>query len=275
MTPTAAAPRAPFLVMAHHRSGSNFLNDLLQAHPQLECLNEPLSMHTDFFRCRDLELWRGGDYEPGHLHPSLAADPQLREFLVDFRDYLLQSNDRRVVGFKETVLFGKLGWIKAFLPPLKVLLLVRDPYAVVSSVLRTRLLPFWNYARFVPAFAALHPGYRCQGASADPGVQAAEVVAMSVAVRHDLARRSLGQFDHLEVRLADLMRDPEPVLSAIAGFLEVEPDGSPLAFARHRQAETRGGLFSSFRAADDVENTWRRDLAPEQVRVVSDVLSCA
>jgi len=53
--------RAPFLLLAHHRSGSNLLNDLLQAHPCIECLNEPFSMHTPFFREHDLQLiflWR-------------------------------------------------------------------------------------------------------------------------------------------------------------------------------------------------------------------------
>ena len=63
--------RAPFLVLAHHRSGSNFLNDLLQAHPCIECLNEPLSMHTRFFRDCDLARWTHEDFDPRWLHRSL------------------------------------------------------------------------------------------------------------------------------------------------------------------------------------------------------------
>ena len=82
-------PRAPFLLMAHHRSGSNFLNDLLQSHPRIECLNEPLSMHTRYFRARDLEIWTEGDYDRALLHPSLAGDPDLHGFLAEFRSYLL------------------------------------------------------------------------------------------------------------------------------------------------------------------------------------------
>jgi LPS sulfotransferase NodH len=34
---------APFLILAHHRSGSNFLNDLVQAHPCVDCINEPFT----------------------------------------------------------------------------------------------------------------------------------------------------------------------------------------------------------------------------------------
>ena len=99
---------APFFVMAHHRSGSNFLNDLLQSHPQVECINEPLSMHTHFFREHDLNFWSAGDFDDDTLHPSLAAQEPLRAFLHDFRHYLGRSDPSRVIGFKDTVLFGKL-----------------------------------------------------------------------------------------------------------------------------------------------------------------------
>jgi len=269
-------PCAPYFVMAHHRSGSNFLNDVLQAHSCIECINEPLSMHTDYFRHCDLEPWTQDQYDPVLLHPSLAPHHLLRSFLLDFRTYLLYSNDVRVIGFKETVLFGKLDWLKAYLPTLKVLLLKRDPCAVVASVLRSNLLSFWDYAHLVPpAFKALHPGYVATQIPVDPAVQAAEVAAMSVAVRDDMARRSIDQFDHVEVDLTDLMNDPANALNAITNFLCVEPDARQLDFVRRRQAETRGGTFSSFRSRDDVENGWRRNLAADQVRVIQEVLQCA
>src|SRR5687767_12798578 len=106
MSPSTA--RAPFFVMAHHRSGSNFLNDLLQSHPHLECINEPCSMHTGFFRECDLVPWLGSDFDPEVLHRSLMQHEGLRAYLADFKSYLLQSSSLRVLGFKETVLFGKL-----------------------------------------------------------------------------------------------------------------------------------------------------------------------
>ena len=276
MTCEAGQSCAPYFVMAHHRSGSNYLNDLLQAHPRIECINEPLSMHTDYFRHCDLEQWTHGEFDANLLHHSLAPHPLLRSFLIDFRKYLLESNDLRVIGFKETVLFGKLEWLKAFLPSLKVLLLKRDPRAIVASVLRSNLLSFWNYAHLVPpVFKALHPNYVAAEPPSDPAVQAAEIAAMSVAVREVMARRSIGQFEHMEVDLLALMNDPAQVLDEVAEFLGIEPDARQLDFAVRRQVETRGGTFSSFRARDDVENGWRRHLAAEQVRVIGDVLQCA
>src|SRR5687767_880319 len=92
-------PRAPFFVMAHHRSGSNFLNDLLQKHSCIECLNEPLSMHTRFFREHDLAPWYADEFDPESLHPSLADQAPLRAYLLELRQYLSQSTSRRIVGF--------------------------------------------------------------------------------------------------------------------------------------------------------------------------------
>jgi hypothetical protein len=268
-------PRPPFLLLAHHRSGSNLVNDLLQAHPGIECLNEPLSMHTRYFRDCDLAHWGPEDFDAEVLHPALAADPGLRDYLLDLRAFLLQSSDRRVIGFKETVLFGKLGWLKAFMPGLKILFLQRDIRAVVSSVLRSGLMDeLWQYGQRVPpAFAALHPGYRRRATTHESA--AAELAAMSVVLRYELAHRELGLFEHRVLQFGQLMRDPAGSLAEVAAFLGVPEDAGPLEFLNGRQGETRGGLFSSFRARDEVQSGWRRHLTPKQVQAIEEVaLAC-
>jgi len=269
------SPRAPYFVMAHHRSGSNFLNDLLQAHPRIECINEPLSMHTRYFRECDLEPWTRDDFDPVLLHRSLAPHEILRDYLFDFRAYLSQSSDTRVIGFKDTILFEKLEWLKAFIPSLKILFLRRDPRSIVSSVLRTSLLELWDYARLVPpAFRKLRPGYVSQVDAADKATAAAELVAMSIVTRHEFARRAIQHFDHIEVHLDDLMRNPAERLEAITQFLGVPPHDGPLTFLEHRQAMSRGGMFSSFRLQDDVRNTWERHLSAAQLQAIEDVMRC-
>lgn len=266
-------PRAPFCVMAHHRSGSNFLNDLLQKHPCIECLNEPLSMHTRFFRERDLALWHADDFDPELLHASLAGHAALRAYLLELRQYLLQSNSGRIVGFKDTCLFGKLGWLKAFVPSLKIIFLRRDPRAIVSSVLRSELAGFWRYADLVPpAFAQVCPGYASRVEPGDITALAAETVAMSVALRYELARHTLDLFAHRTLDLDDLMRNPVQCLQLLADFLGVEPDPEQMSFIITRQRESRGGLFSSFRAPVDVEGAWRAHLSARQVEAIDDVM---
>jgi hypothetical protein len=63
-------------------------------------------------------------------------------------------------------------------------------------------------------------------------------------------------------------------LKDITHFLGVDADDEPLSFLKRRQLESRGGPFSSFRAADDVVHAWKRHLNAQQLRVIEDVLQC-
>lgn len=268
--------RAPFLVLAHHRSGSNFLNDLLQSHPCIECINEPLSMHTRFFINCDLVPWSGDDFDPCGLHAGLDGHDTLRAFLSDMRRYLLQSSRWRVVGFKETGLFGKLEWLKAFLPGLKVLFLKRDPRAIVSSVLRSGLTEFWMYPSLVPpVFRDLFPDYASRVDPADSATRAAELAAMSVAARYALAERSIGLFEHQVLDLDEFIQEPARRLDALFGFLGAEPHAQPLSFLAQRQSLSRGGTFSSFRSGEEVRDAWRNRLSPRQIEAVDAVMRAA
>lgn len=271
-----SARRAPFLVLAHHRSGSNFLNDLLQAHPAVECLNEPLSMHTSLFRQCDLVHWGAREYDPGSLHASLAGEPELRDFLIELRAYLLQSTATRIAGFKETVLFGKLGWLKAFLPSLKIIFLRRNPRAIVNSVLRSGLIDFWRYQETVPpAFQSMFPAYASQLQPGEHDARAAELAAMSVAVRYEMARDTIGAFDHCVLSLEGLIRDPATELLKVTDLLDVAPHPALLSFVNERAADNRGGIYSSFRRGSEVTNAWQTRLNPRQRQVIEEVLHVA
>jgi hypothetical protein len=260
--------------MAHHRSGSNFLNDLLQAHPCIECINEPLSMHTPFFRGCDLAAWSQSDFHPGWLHASLQPHGALRSFLFDLKEHLAQSHGGRIAGFKETGLFGKLAWFKAFIPDLKVVFLQRNPRAIVSSVLRSGLMPLWFYAELVPpAFREVCPEYRSVAEDADDATRTAEVAAMSVVTRYALARRELPLFDHLVLDLDTMAHQPVESLKAVTDFFGLEPHPDQVSFLLKRQGTSRGGVFSSFRSPADVKHTWRGHLSPSQIEAIEHVLS--
>ncbi|HET9642871.1 MAG TPA: sulfotransferase [Burkholderiaceae bacterium] len=270
--------REPFLLLAHHRSGSNFLHDILQSHPCIECINEPLSMHTDFFRQCDLVAWSATEYRSDCLHVALAKQGELRTYLRQMRDYLLLSDSARIIGFKETALFGKLSWWKEFLPSTKVLWLVRDPRAVVSSLLRSGLLQFWRYRDMVPrAFRENVPHYcsQLQAPCRDESLRDAEVAAMSVVVRHIMAQQTLPLFTHRVVRLEEAISRPQEFLRGLNTFLGLRPHQEQTAFLKRRQSASRGGLFSSYRSPDDVETGWRRHLTPAQLDVIENVLSAA
>lgn len=273
---TVGDPRAPFLLLAHHRSGSNLLNDLLQAHPCIECLNEPFSMHTPFFREHDLQPWAAGDFEPRRLHRQLPDGDDLRPFLHAFRDYLDCANADRVIGFKETGLFGKLAWLQAFMPRLKLVLLWREPRAIVSSVLRSGLIDFWDYRELVPpAFQRLFPQAPPPGGAIGSREELASLAAMSVATRYELARRALSGFEHFIVGLDAVVQRPAETLGALARFLGVAPHPGPLQFLQGRQAASRGGTFSSVREPAGVSRGWQQHLAAPELAAIDRVLGAA
>ena len=181
------------------------------------------------------------------------------------------------MGFKETALFGKLEWLKEFLPTLKIVFLTRNPRAVVSSVLRSGLSEFWHYRDLVPrAFYEICPHYQRRGDdSTDPAIRDAEIAAMSVVTRYELAHRTVHLFQHRLVALEEVMRDPAGCLEAMTSFLGVEPHPDALSFLQRRQGASRGSTFSSFRSPEDVQTGWRRHLSAGQIEVIEDVLSAA
>lgn len=231
-------------------------------------------MHTRLFREQDLTIWRREDFDPAMLHHSLRAEPGISAFLLELRQYLWKSREGRVIGFKDTCLFGKLGWLKAFIPDLKIIFLRRDMRAIVASALRSRLVGFWAYVDLVPpVFAQVFPGYVSQTDPQDAAARMAELVAQSVAVRYELARQTLDDFNHCVVELDELLRAPDQCLRRLTAFLEVPGAQQALDFLHARRIQTRGGTFSSFRTADDVESTWRRYLTAPQLQAVDQVKS--
>ncbi len=41
-----------FVILGNQRSGTSYLLDLVNAHPLIDTINEPFSMHLDFFSYR-------------------------------------------------------------------------------------------------------------------------------------------------------------------------------------------------------------------------------
>ncbi len=249
---------APFLILSHHRSGSNFLNELIQQHSQFTTINEPLSMHTRFFRDQDLIRWEAADYHPDYLHPSMKDKPQLIEFLKGLRDWLLSPYPSHTRGIKETLLFDKLQWLNRYLPSLKIIFLIRDPRAVAASIMRRNMYDsIWKYSLTIPRYMRAYHAKRLE----QPTLP--ELFIYSWKIRYELARQHSHLFEHQFIRLEDVMRYPERSLSAIMNFLGVEPEEQQMAFLNQSQRETRGETFSPYRASEEVMNLWRQVLSDD------------
>jgi hypothetical protein len=251
------APALPFMILSHHRSGSNFLTDLMQANERVECISEPLSMHTDFRRF-DLETWTDREVVPSYLHPRLHGLPGTAAFIRRLGDWLYGSPPSMVRGMKETLLFDKLSWCREIFPSSRVIWLVRDPRAVVHSVLRCGLWRFWEYPERVARFCRDY--YRDQ--SINP-VSPVELTLWSWKVRYALAREQLGHFDHLRVRLEDLVDRPQVELGRISELVGLPVTPGQEACCSRPGEESRGGTFSTVRRGNEVVGGWRAGLSDE------------
>ena len=253
----ADSAQGPFMILSHHRSGSNFLTDLMQANEGVECISEPLSMHTDFRRF-DLQLWTGEEFVPSHFHAHLHDAPGTAAFIRRLRDWLYDAPATMVRGMKETLLFDKLTWCRELLPTIKVVWLVRDPRAVVNSVLRCGLWRFWQYPERVARFCREYYG----DLTIDP-VSPAELTLWSWKVRYALAREHLGHFDHLCVRLEDLVKAPRDELGRIADLVGFGVTPSQELYVSRPNEESRGGTFSTVRRGTEVVDGWMNELSDE------------
>lgn len=251
---------APFLIIGHHRSGTNFLGELIQRNPVVACANEPFSMHTDFFRDNDLRPWSAAEYDQAVLHPELYPHPKIVLFLQELRKWLGSAPEGCRRGFKETLLYEKLPWLGTYLPGLRIIHLVRDPRAVAASVLNVpEADQLWKYSVTVPRYLEEQLGHP-PGRALDPF----ELCVRSIGIRWELARQSLAAFEHITVRLEDLVEHPEDALGPLMKFLDLEPTREQQDFITDSQQSSRGGRYSSYRSRDAVLNSWRSRLTDAQ-----------
>jgi hypothetical protein len=247
--------RIPFAVLAHHRSGSNFLVEVLRANQAISCLTEPLAQHLPVFIQRDVEYW------PSPIPAPIAeilADSFTRSYLAELRAWLI-SGGTKIRGFKETRLAEKLDWFETSISPIRSIVLIRDPRAVTASILaRPQLIDYW-----IDAAQLVHlPGVV-------NGIDINSVVARSAAI---WTHRYSGLLDRahkngaLIVRLESLVMDPESSLAEINKYLGISHDSHQIS-AINRQDSTEG-IYSTFRRPAEVLTKWHAAISPQEERLI-------
>ncbi len=255
-----------FLVLSHHRSGSNFLTDTLQQHDCLTVIDEPLSMHTGIFPELDLVRWTAEEYDEEVLHHALTRAPVAQRFVRDLFDYLRSAPPGRGRGFKETILFEKLPWLHRALPAIRVIHLVRDPRAVVHSLLRLPMRKQWRYERSVPFYARTYGDVTLDLRSDNE----LDRCISSWLIRHREAVTWLSRFGYVTVRLEDIVRSPDGELHRLMGFLGFEVRPRQLDFIARSQSESRGGPYSTFRHRDEILHAWETGLPSDVQRHIAE-----
>jgi len=261
-----------FTVLATQRSGSNFVAELLRIHPSVDVLNEPFSQHLQIFRELEMEVWRASDYDRCYFHRALRNALETRQFLGELREWLTRENGY-LLGIKETGLTEKLDWLGCAFPTKNYIILVRDPRAVVYSVLRRSLQnSWWQYRSRLKRYLEVHDdeNIRNELHNLDSDVW---VVAKVWQVR----MRRLIDFAHrrnaLIVRLEDLVESPVDITARMMEYLGASIHSSQERFLGESTTQSRGGTFSTMRRKDDVVSLWKRGLSQPDITIIAAVVS--
>lgn len=253
-----------FVLLGHHRSGTSFVNSVVRAHPEVESINEPLSQHLDAFRDADMVVWETTDCGSDGLPAAIAPRSAAADFLFDLRRWLSAEGASRR-GFKETCLFEKLGWLHGYLGVTPGALLVRDPRAVVASVIKRDLdRSWWAYSERLARWVGA-------GGQLSKPVDFDDRVAVCAAV---WALRTVRGLDHARLRqwpvlrLEDLFVDRHRYLATLMGQLELPVHPQQIAFIEESWSETLGGTYSYRRAPESVLEEWKETLTDEDRRTI-------
>ena len=255
----------PFLILSHHRSGSNFMCNLLCENSKIECLNEPLSMHTDFFKKNDLIIWKKDEFNKEYLHQSLKQDKLLIDFLKELKELI--NSDNKIMGFKETLLFEKLDWLKEFIPNLNIVFIVRDPRAIIRKNMWKNM---WGYNLTVKRHIEKYYDKPIECDYNNP----IHLITWSIKIRYDCFIKYKDLFNYKIVRLEDIVNDPFNNMAEVMSFLgtEITKEQCELLNKVYSNDEKRGSDFSYYTTKERVLSDWKGKIEGNDQKYVEKVL---
>ena len=242
-----------FVLLGHQRSGTNFFLDLLTHNKSIDAVNEPFSMHLDFFRENE-DIWTSDDYNSEYLHLQLRDKPITRSYLQELANWL-NSDSEKVLGFKETSLIEKYGWLKRCLHIEKTLILIRDPRAIYNSVIKRGLQnSFWNYRGRILNY------YDSSNIDIDSDL---DVVCNLIKFRVNrlIAIHDNKDTDTFLIKLEDVLLDSDRTMTQTMEYLNLDYEDAQKQFLFESQSETRNSTFSNFRKKEDVLYDWKHTIS--------------
>jgi hypothetical protein len=246
---------SPFFIVGCGRSGTTLLRTMLSQHPQVAIPLESLFI-IDYLRARpkpafSLQKLMACEYElvewglevvPDDLKGCVTA----KELVDRVHELYMRKHGKTIWGQKTPrfVRYGEL--LKANYPQAKFIHLIRDPRAVVSSLIRSNVHQSNAY------FAARR---------------------WLKDVKAGLALKEEYPADVLEVRYEDLVSKPEGILQQVCAFLGLSFDPAMLEY-QDAGATEYGGYYEKVHSnlkerpnANRIE-AWRKHLLPREIALV-------
>ena len=257
--PAVAADPPVFFIFGHGKSGTTWVQDLLDSHPEVLCKGEGRFFGRDFLDVVEQEgLQMDGlaTVQPTSLYGALAASEHLKTWVErsvwsrggDEEHHVMRlvrlavghflaedlfSNGESIVGDKTTITGpGVLYEVAAIYPEAKVVHVLRDGRDVAVSMIHH----MWNYASDVGGFYDLGPddlakrdAYRERRlASTESLFTERRLLNIARVWRTEVegARRASAMFGEnwAEVRYEDLLKNPHEELARLFAFLGVADD---------------------------------------------------
>jgi formylglycine-generating enzyme required for sulfatase activity len=250
-----------FLLLGEQRSGTNWLKAVLDSHPDIRLLMEPLLLHNGgSFEENPLHHMRFSDADkkqPGILHTGLETNPYGQTITKSIIDWLL-TDDGRVKGIKEVDMAFHLGWLLSCLPAIKIIRINRDLRGNVASYLKDGLLKAWGLEkkfelmlqtiRANPELESLYGSLFSTRSTLLPDHQK---IALLFAVAKAETDRNLSK-QHgkvLRVGYEELVSNPFDTLDLVLNFLKVSFSQQTASYLHETVSQSRAeGTYNIHRA---------------------------
>ena len=252
-----------FILLSHQRSMSSFFMNILRAHPDLSLLNEPLGQHLRCFRTYDLF-----SSFPSPITPLQKKEEKTLRGYVDSLKRWISCSDQ-MIGFKEVLLLNKATWIRQHFSGYKIIVLVRDPRAVVEALIRRNLDKRWRYGDLLKTYFSQTSG-QLQTFPDNRVGQCAWIWKLRLYGLLENWQLLADNMPILLLHAEDLVQDLEGSLHTTMKFLEKEIDAHQIQYAQECWSEERGGLFSNYHKKAHFY-AWKKQLSTRHQYMVEQI----
>jgi hypothetical protein len=249
-----------FILLGQHRSGTSYVLDLIRHNEHVNTINEPFSMHLEFFRNNE-SAWHEIAKEPA-LHDDIRNLTSTICYIRDLKNWL--TTEKGVNGFKETALFEKYDWLNSYFNFDSTLILIRDPRAVIASVLSRKMnLSWWDYRHRLSQY---------YGISNIKDLSDIEICAMLWKKRNSYLKQIMSGINCLCIKLESVVNEPIETLNKVMHELSLSIDECQLKFIGETSKDTRNSAYSNFRRGSDVIKKWHDFFSSSEVDRINQIL---
>lgn len=247
-----------FVLLGHHRTGSSYMLDVIRHNKNVETINEPFSMHLDFFR-EDETFWPDKQAFFSQVHDSSCT----ATYINDLNNWLNEKEYNVVRGFKETSLFEKYDWLISELNISNTIILVRDFRATINSVIKRNMQnSWWDYK------GRLEKYYKYEVDKLDD----IEICAYLLKERMSYIKIIVSNNEVMLIRLEDFFDDRLLFTEKLMNYIGLNLCKEQEEFIKLTSINTRNSTYSNYRNRHDVLLQWKDMLSRKDVERINGIL---